>query len=147
MQVYVHRDGQNLGPYSIGQLRPYLQAGNFTGDDLACLDGVNWVALKDVPGNDRKTSKPARKQELPPKNQFQNQQKNLHPSCCGFPVCFPLRPFRLFWVEERKFCPRNFPPYCTRASRYYIPTNCGTSSPGEENLLENSKTYAKHGVP
>ena len=58
MQVYVHRDGQNLGPYSIGQLRPYLQAGNFTGDDLACLDGVNWVALKGVPGIVDRKSKP-----------------------------------------------------------------------------------------
>ena len=50
MQVYVHRDGQNLGPYSIAQLRPYLEQGSFIGDDLACHDGVNWVALKDVPG-------------------------------------------------------------------------------------------------
>ena len=59
MQVYVHRDGQNLGPYSIGQLRPYLQAGNFTGDDLACHDGANWVALKDVPGVIGKANKQA----------------------------------------------------------------------------------------
>jgi len=59
MQVYVHRDGQNLGPYSIGQLRPYLQAGNFTGDDLACHDGANWVALKDVPGVIRRANKQA----------------------------------------------------------------------------------------
>ncbi|MBT3635393.1 MAG: DUF4339 domain-containing protein [Opitutae bacterium] len=50
MQVYVHRDGQNSGPYSIDQLRPYLKQGSFIGDDLACHDGVNWVALKDVPG-------------------------------------------------------------------------------------------------
>ena len=65
MQVYVHRDGQNLGPYSIGQLRPYLQAGNFTGDDLACHDGANWVALKDVPGVIERSGKRAPRASKP----------------------------------------------------------------------------------
>jgi endonuclease YncB( thermonuclease family) len=50
MTVYVHREGQNLGPYSIAQLRPYLAQGSFKEDDLACHDGTNWISLKDVPG-------------------------------------------------------------------------------------------------
>lgn len=49
-----------MGPYSIEQLRPYLQAGNFTGNDSACHDGVNWIALKDVPGLLERSFKPAR---------------------------------------------------------------------------------------
>jgi len=50
MQVYVHRDGQNMGPYTISQLRPYLDQGSFKKNDLACHDGTNWISLKDVPG-------------------------------------------------------------------------------------------------
>jgi micrococcal nuclease len=65
MQVYIHRDGQNLGPYSVGQLRPYLQAGNFTGNDLACHDGANWVALKDVPGVIKRSGKRAPRASKP----------------------------------------------------------------------------------
>ena len=50
MQVYVHLAGKNHGPYSIDQLRQYVQAGNFRDDHLACYDGTNWVKIKDVPG-------------------------------------------------------------------------------------------------
>ena len=50
MKVYVHRDNKNFGPYSVAQLKEYLKAKNFTGDDLACYDGANWVKLSLVPG-------------------------------------------------------------------------------------------------
>jgi hypothetical protein len=50
MQVYVHLAGKNHGPYSIDQLRQYVQAGNFRDDHLACYDGTNCVKIKDVPG-------------------------------------------------------------------------------------------------
>ena len=50
MQVYVHLAGKNHGPYSIDQLRQYVQAGNFRDDHLACYDGTNWVKIRDVPG-------------------------------------------------------------------------------------------------
>ena len=50
MQVYVHLAGKNHGPYSIDQLRQYVQGGSFRDDHLACYDGTNWVKIKDVPG-------------------------------------------------------------------------------------------------
>ena len=50
MKAYVHKDGVNLGPYPVSQLKKYLEAKNFTGDDLACCDGVNWIKLSQVPG-------------------------------------------------------------------------------------------------
>ncbi len=50
MQVYVHLAGKNYGPYSIDQLRQYVEAGSFRDDHLACYDGTNWVKIKDVPG-------------------------------------------------------------------------------------------------
>ena len=77
MQVYVHRDGQNLGPYSIGQLRPYLQAGNLTGDDLACHDGANWVALKEVPGIFGRANKQAPQARIARKEPVAKLRKKL----------------------------------------------------------------------
>ena len=50
MQIYVHVDGKNFGPYTLDQLRQYVKAGNFRGDHLACHDGKNWVKIKDLPG-------------------------------------------------------------------------------------------------
>ena len=68
MQVYVHLAGKNHGPYSIDQLRQYVQAGNFRDDHLACYDGTNWVKIKDVPGFavEAKKAKPAQ-QKAPQK--------------------------------------------------------------------------------
>jgi micrococcal nuclease len=70
MTVYVHREGQNLGPYSIAQLRPYLAQGCFKEDDLACHDGTNWISLKDVPG--------VREEKTTPKSKTNNLSKGLN---------------------------------------------------------------------
>ena len=50
MNIYVHKDGNNYGPYSVSQLREFLKTRNFEGNDLACYDGVNWVKSSQVPG-------------------------------------------------------------------------------------------------
>ena len=50
MQIHIHKDGTTFGPYPIEQVRQYLKAGNFTGSDLACHDGANWIKLSQVPG-------------------------------------------------------------------------------------------------
>ena len=50
MQIHIHKDGKNYGPYPLEQARQYLKAGNFSGNDLACHDGANWIKLADVPG-------------------------------------------------------------------------------------------------
>ena len=57
MKIYVHKEGENYGPYSVSQLKEYLQAGNFIKDDLACHDGANWVKLSEVPGIEEVASK------------------------------------------------------------------------------------------
>lgn len=69
MQVYVHLAGKNHGPYSIDQLRQYVQAGSFKDDHLACYDGTNWVKIRDVPGFavEAKKAKPVQ-QKSPQKN-------------------------------------------------------------------------------
>jgi len=50
MQIHIHKDGNTFGPYPIEQVRQYLKAGNFTGNDLACHDGATWIKLSEVPG-------------------------------------------------------------------------------------------------
>ena len=50
MQIHIHKDGKTFGPYPIEQVRQFLKAGNFTGNDLACHDGANWIKLSEVPG-------------------------------------------------------------------------------------------------
>ena len=54
MDVYVSKDGQQYGPYTVEQLREYVQEGNFTTADLACCDGQNWVKVAELPGFDLK---------------------------------------------------------------------------------------------
>jgi hypothetical protein len=50
MHVYVNKGGQQFGPYTVEQLRMYVQQGNFTTADHACFDGQNWVTIAEVPG-------------------------------------------------------------------------------------------------
>ena len=50
MQIYVNKGGRQYGPYTVEQLREYIQQGSFSPHDLACFDGQNWVKVTDVPG-------------------------------------------------------------------------------------------------
>ena len=50
MNIYVHKDGSQYGPYTLEQLQEYIQQGSFTMEDQACHDGQNWVPVAQVPG-------------------------------------------------------------------------------------------------
>tara|TARA_B100000035_G_scaffold131448_1_gene111719 strand:- start:2853 stop:5012 length:2160 start_codon:yes stop_codon:yes gene_type:complete len=50
MNIYIHKDGTQYGPYTLEQLQEYIQQGSFTLQDLACHDGQNWVPVGEVPG-------------------------------------------------------------------------------------------------
>jgi len=50
LQIHIHKDGNTYGPYPLEQVRQYLKAGSFSGNDLACHDGANWIKLSQVPG-------------------------------------------------------------------------------------------------
>ena len=41
MNIYVHKDGTQYGPYTIEQVQQYIQQGAFTLQDQACYDGQN----------------------------------------------------------------------------------------------------------
>jgi hypothetical protein len=47
--VYIHKDGQQFGPYTLKQIKSYVEAGNFTDSDQACWDGKNWKTIMQIP--------------------------------------------------------------------------------------------------
>jgi endonuclease YncB( thermonuclease family) len=57
MQVYLTKDGAPQGPFSVGQLRQYMEAGHCQATDYACHDGTNWVTIADVPGIAKKAQR------------------------------------------------------------------------------------------
>ena len=66
MNIYVHKDGTQYGPYSLEQIQQYIQQGTFTLQDLACHDGQNWVSLSQLPGLSAQPSvQPQQPQQAP----------------------------------------------------------------------------------
>ena len=51
MQIYVGKNGQQLGPFSIEEINRKLADGTFAGSDLAWYEGaVGWAPLSGVAG-------------------------------------------------------------------------------------------------
>jgi uncharacterized protein DUF4339 len=51
MNITIHRDGQNYGPYSVPDVRQHLASGSLTLTDLAFIEGASeWTTLGQVPG-------------------------------------------------------------------------------------------------
>ena len=50
MNIYIFKNEQQYGPYTVEQLREYVQQGHFTLEDYACGDGQNWIPLSQIPG-------------------------------------------------------------------------------------------------
>ena len=57
MQVYLTKDGAPQGPFSVVQLRQYMETGHCQATDYACHDGTNWVTIADVPGIAKKAQR------------------------------------------------------------------------------------------
>ena len=57
MQVYLTKNGASQGPFSVGQLRQYMETGHCQATDYACHDGTNWVTIADVPGIAKKAQR------------------------------------------------------------------------------------------
>ena len=146
MQVYVHRDGHNLGPYSIGQLRSHLKGENFTWDDLACVDGVNWIALKDVPGMIEQTSKPASQAGITPQEQLARPGKKiLIFLVVVFCVIFLLTATAYFGFKNEESAPETSTLTASERLGATRQSSVATLTSGEESELTNSKPLATTG--
>lgn len=73
MKIYVHKEGKNYGPYSVSQVKEYLQTKNFDRNDLACHDGTHWIKLSQVPGMEKK-SDPVTKQPIQNSSEPENSR-------------------------------------------------------------------------
>ena len=87
MNIYIHKDGTQYGPYTLEQLQQYVQQGSFSLQDQACHDGQNWVSVGQVPGiaqpaasaaptapsGPSKRTRPAQKKSIPQQGQAQSQ--------------------------------------------------------------------------
>ena len=75
MNIYVHKDGTQYGPYSLEQIQQYIQQGTFTLQDQACHDGQNWVALSQVPGLSAQPAAQPQQPQQPPRTGGNAQSK------------------------------------------------------------------------
>ena len=51
IQVYLHQNGQQVGPYEVSALQSWIDSGQLQMDQLAWFEGcANWVTLSEVPG-------------------------------------------------------------------------------------------------
>lgn len=51
MQIYIHRDGQQTGPYSLDDLKAHLDSGALQPTDLAWYEGAaDWSPISSIPG-------------------------------------------------------------------------------------------------
>ena len=83
MNVYIHKDGQQYGPYTTVQLREYITQGSFSLEDQACHDGQNWVPLSQVPGLSQPVAAqpaPQQPQQTHTKEAVGNTQKQFNQS-------------------------------------------------------------------
>lgn len=48
MKIYLNKDQNQHGPYSMEQLKEYLADGTFNENDLSCHDGQNWVSVSET---------------------------------------------------------------------------------------------------
>lgn len=63
MQIHIHRDGQQYGPYSPEDITKHLRDGTLRSNDLAWYEGCSdWIPLSNVPG----VTTPSRLPATPP---------------------------------------------------------------------------------
>ena len=71
MKLFVSRNGQTFGPYSLGQAKDFLAANQLLSTDYALIEGTNeWKTLQDIIDH---TEKPPISQN-PSENQVQNKE-------------------------------------------------------------------------
>lgn len=49
-EIYLHKQGEQYGPYDMSQIEDFLIAKDFNLEDLACWDGKNWKKIEQIPG-------------------------------------------------------------------------------------------------
>lgn len=92
LQIYISRNGERHGPYSIDDINAYLNSGDLMALDLAWFNGINdWVPLHQVPGI-------VLPQRLPPPPVASKDVENERNGCLELTGCmFPILGL-IFWA-------------------------------------------------
>ena len=104
MNIYIHKDDQQLGPFDEAQIKDGLWTGEFTIDDFAWKEGLqDWVRLRDLLNEEQKTPQ-VHKNPLENKNSIQGEQKSNQASGKSvsfvyFFACFLILAFIYFAVK------------------------------------------------
>jgi len=79
MEIHIHRDGLQYGPYSQEEITKQLRDGALTPDDLAWYEGAaEWIPLRTLPGISLPSSQPA-----PPTPSVQSTPKLWNPNAAA----------------------------------------------------------------
>ena len=102
MQIYISRDGETKGPYSIEDVNAYLKDGTLLPSDLACQEGMDeWMPLNEIPSvivtGDESTPTQNTESQIKPKG----IKKKIFLSI-GYSVLFAIL---TFWMSEATFRP------------------------------------------
>ena len=50
VSIYLLKDEQQSGPFTLDQVKEYVKFGSFFESDQACWDGNNWKTIAEIPG-------------------------------------------------------------------------------------------------
>ena len=76
MNIYNHKEGTNYGPYSIVQVKEYVEQGSFTLQDNACHYGQNWIPIAQLPRMAPVSPSPTPQSSNARTRQFDHQGRN-----------------------------------------------------------------------
>ena len=97
MQIYISRDGEQNGPYSIEDVNAYLKDGTLLPTDLACQEGMDeWVQISQISGVVMPEGSVA-----PQEQQTRNWGMLIHLSC-AFPVLGWIASIVLWKLKVKK---------------------------------------------
>ena len=70
MQIYVSKDNQQYGPYTMEELWGFVNSNTFASTDLVCSDGQNWVKISELAGREMSKVKKEEPRSVSGKNKI-----------------------------------------------------------------------------
>jgi hypothetical protein len=102
MQIYIYRDGQQYGPYPIGEAREHMAAGTLSPDDLAWHEGATeWLPLTQVVEAAEAAGSPLAEPVHEPAHEFEPEHA-YHPVRDPEPEPAPAKSTQPSWVPPRR---------------------------------------------
>ena len=101
MQIFINRNGQKHGPYSLSDVNAYLNSGQLLPTDLAWFEGRdNWFPLAQVPGivTSQRLPPPPPPLIAPPNAAPQNAVNDERSGCMELTGCFFPVLGLIFWA-------------------------------------------------